>query len=139
MPRYFSAIEVFVVQRFVGRIAPELLAHALVQAFGERFGQTIGERLEQDRRVIVVLALEFLQACVSMPMPAVTAKPPIQSRDAGCFRRDEIGEAEIGPPGRLVDLLAQEVQRGDASAPLPRGRGVGVGASSEHRARLLPP
>ena len=57
------------------RIAPELAAHPLVQALGEGLGQPVGERLEQDRRIVVMRGLEAsLRA--SSPMPAVTAKPP---------------------------------------------------------------
>ena len=48
-------------ERLVGGVAPELLAHALVQALGERFGEAVGERLDHDRRVVVVGVLEALR------------------------------------------------------------------------------
>ena len=42
----------------VRRIAPELLAHALVQALGKGFGETVGQRAQQDGGVIVLRRLE---------------------------------------------------------------------------------
>ena len=48
-----------VVELLVGRVAPELLAHPLVQPLGEGLGEPVGQRLEQDRGVVVELALEL--------------------------------------------------------------------------------
>ncbi len=45
-------------QRFVRRIAPEFPAHAGMHPLGEGFRQTIGQRLAQDRGVIVIGVLE---------------------------------------------------------------------------------
>ena len=41
----------------VGAVAP-VAARARVQVLGERFGQPVGERLDHDRVVVVVVALE---------------------------------------------------------------------------------
>src|SRR3546814_6750240 len=46
-----------VVEVLLGRVAPELLAHALVHALGEGFRQPVGQRLGEDRVVVVVRAL----------------------------------------------------------------------------------
>ncbi len=43
---------------FLRGIAPELLAHTLVHEFGKGLGKPVGERLDQDRGVIVIRALE---------------------------------------------------------------------------------
>ena len=47
-------------EALVGRVAPELVAHALVQALGEGLGEAVGERLDQDRGIVVVRPLEAL-------------------------------------------------------------------------------
>ena len=52
--------QVLVVEVLVGHVAPELGADALVQPLGEGLGQPVGERLEQDRGVVVVVLLERL-------------------------------------------------------------------------------
>ena len=44
----------------VGRVAPELAPHARVQRLGEGLGQPVGERLDEDRGIVVVGALEAL-------------------------------------------------------------------------------
>src|SRR5690606_27366219 len=47
-----------VVERLVGRLAPQFPAHALVHALGQRLGQPVGEGLEQDGAVVVMRGLE---------------------------------------------------------------------------------
>ena len=76
----FSRDQRLVIERFVRRISPELATDALVHVFGKCFGQSIGQRLEQDRMIVVVVAPRSASTDSSMPMPAVTAKAPIQSR-----------------------------------------------------------
>ena len=44
----------------VRRVAPELPAHALVHALGEGLGKAVGQRLDQDRGIVVVGAREAL-------------------------------------------------------------------------------
>ena len=61
MPRYFSSTSSRVREFLVSRVAPELLAHALVHALGEGFGEAIRQRLHHDRRVIVVRMLEAIR------------------------------------------------------------------------------
>jgi hypothetical protein len=48
-----------VVERLVG-VAPVAGAHALVQHLGEGLGEAVGERLEHERGVVVVVGLEAL-------------------------------------------------------------------------------
>jgi hypothetical protein len=50
-----------IIEALVAGVAPEFAAHALVQQFGERFRQAVGERLQHDRAVVVALLLEFLK------------------------------------------------------------------------------
>ena len=45
---------------FVGRVAPEFLAYALVHALRKSFGETIRQCLDHDRRIIVVRVLEAI-------------------------------------------------------------------------------
>ncbi len=98
-----------VVERLVAGVAPELLAHAFVQALGERFGEAVGQGLEQDGVVVVMVGFE---ACDVLLDPDArrnreSAEPVLL---AGVLRRDEVGEAEVGPIGGLVHLLAQEAE-----------------------------
>ena len=57
--------EIGVAQAFLAAVAP-FLAYALVQAFGEGFGQAVGNGFRHDRVVVVVLGAEavaeFLEA-----------------------------------------------------------------------------
>ena len=62
-------------ESLVGRIAPKLAPHARVHRLGEGFRQPVAERLDQDRRIVVVGVLEAL-AIASSSTPAVTTKPP---------------------------------------------------------------
>ena len=47
-----------VVERLVRRVAPQLAPHASVEPLGDRLGQPVGKRCEQDGRVVVVLLRE---------------------------------------------------------------------------------
>jgi hypothetical protein len=80
-----------------------------VQAFGERFGQAVGQRLEQDRVVVVVVGLEAGHVRIDADAGGdrERADPVLL---AAVLRRDEVGQAEVRAFDRLVDLLAQEVQ-----------------------------
>ena len=44
---------------FGGRITPQILANPQVQCFGEGLGQAVGQRLEHDRRIVVMVGLEL--------------------------------------------------------------------------------
>jgi hypothetical protein len=65
-----------VAQVLVGCVPPELAAHPLVQPLGKGLGEPVGERLEQDRRVVVEVRLERHDDALGQPDPAVTAKAP---------------------------------------------------------------
>ena len=56
MPRYFSAIRSSLRQPLAVAVAP-VLPRLRVQVLGERLGQPIGQRLDHDRVVVVVVAL----------------------------------------------------------------------------------
>src|SRR3546814_8559999 len=77
----------------------------LVQPFGESLGKAIGERLQQDVRIIVLVGAEAFR----MRLEAVEA-----DREAAhpvARRVDEIGEAHVRAVAALLDLLAQEGER----------------------------
>ena len=57
MPRYFSAIRSSLLS-CLGRAVAEVAPRLRVQILGKRLGQPIGERLDDDRGVVVVLRLE---------------------------------------------------------------------------------
>ena len=95
MPRYFSAMRSLWRERLLGRVGPKFLAHTPVQAFGERFGKTIGQRLGDDRGIIVVgmfVSLDhgFLADARGHGEGADVVGKPARAR------RDEIGERDIG-------------------------------------------
>ena len=102
-------------------VAPEILAHTLVQAFGKSLGQPVGQRLEHDGRVVVVAVLEQL-------FPLVDADAGGDGEGAHVVRghalgRDEIGQAAAGARHAvdlvLFGLLAQaEPGQGDLRARL---------------------
>ncbi len=53
-----------IVELLVRRIAPKLLAHALMRVLGQRFGESVGQRLQQDGAVVIVGGLE--RACAAV-------------------------------------------------------------------------
>src|SRR5262249_41715133 len=57
----FFPDQLHVAERLLRGVAPEFPAHPLVQALGECFGEAIGERLDHDRRIIVVSPLKALR------------------------------------------------------------------------------
>src|SRR3546814_6452951 len=99
-----------VVERLVGIETPELPAHAPVQVLGQGLGQAVGQRLEQDDVVVVVVGAEALDVFLDADPGGdrETADPVLP---AAILRRDEVGEAEVGTFERLVDPLAEEVPR----------------------------
>ena len=112
MPRYFSAISSAPLKRFVGRIAPELPAHAAVQALGKGFGQPVGQRLHQNGGIVVIGALEALGDHVFADAGGDGEGADVILHAAGA-RRDEIAERDIVAALALGELLAQRMQRRD--------------------------
>ena len=112
MPRYFSPISSCGVERLVRRIAPELARAPRVQALGKSLGQPVGERLDHDRRVIVVGALEAVGDLVLADAGSDDEGADIIG-NAARRGRDEVGERHIGAALAAGELLAQRAQRGD--------------------------
>ena len=107
----FLAHQGLVVKFFIGRITPELPAHAFVQPLGKGLGQTVRQRLGHDGVVIVVRLFEFLRQLLGAMNPDGETADIIL--EAGIFRRDEICERAIRPPRGFFVLLAQAVQHHD--------------------------
>src|SRR3546814_16344540 len=74
-----------VVEFLVRRIAPEFLAYAFMHAFGEGFRQPVGQRLQQNGAVVVMLRLELGE----LPLDA----DPRRHREAADIVGAEIGRA----------------------------------------------
>src|SRR3546814_10441240 len=74
-----------------------------MHAFGESFCQTIRQRLHQNRRIIVIIRFEAQHMLVN----AVSGRNG-QAADPIILRQDEVGQAHIGLPLPLPDLLAKE-------------------------------
>ena len=104
------ADQLLVVEPFLGRVAPELAAHALVQAFGERLGQPVGERLEHDARIVVVLLLEALHVRLDADARGDRECADVVAPRPDALRRDEVRERVVRLACGLALLLAQEVQ-----------------------------
>jgi hypothetical protein len=98
-------------QRLVGQllargIAPQITADMGVQRFRKGFGKAVGQSLQENVAVIVMVRLETFQMRLD-PMDAhgETAQPVVR-------RVDEVGQAEIGAAPALDELLAQHGQAG---------------------------
>ena len=50
----FSVDQLLAGKLFVRRIGPEFAPHALVHPLGKSFGDAVGQRLHQDRAIIVI-------------------------------------------------------------------------------------
>ena len=91
---------VFFLQEIVGgrvlvrRVAPELLADALVQRFGKGLGEAVGEGFDDDRGIVIVLPFEAFGDEVLLE-----ARGDDEGADivGDAHRRDEVGEREVGP------------------------------------------
>ncbi len=132
-----------VVERFAGGIAPQLGAHALVQALGERLRQAVGQGLEQDGAVVVVRRLETRHVRIDADAGGAGERAqPV--RHAAVAWREVIGEAQVRHAGRFFLLLAQVVQRGQHRAARVVGVQLdvvadGVGRKqADHRAGAQP-
>ena len=106
----FFRDQIFGAQRLVRLVAPEFLAHALMQALGESFRQPVGQRLDQDGGVIVVRPFETLGDLVLADAGGHRKGADIVG-NARFARRDEIGERGIGAAFALGQLLTQRMQR----------------------------
>jgi len=81
-----------------------LLAHLKWQVFGAGLGQTIRERLQQDRVVIVVCSFELANFLVDADAGSNGERTDVIP-DAG--RRDEIRKTAISLLTRFLPLLPQ--------------------------------
>jgi hypothetical protein len=91
---------------------------------GEGLGQAVGQGLEDDRGVVVVVG----QEAVEVLLDAQTGGDGEAADPVGLvefLRCDVVGQAEVGSLGRLVGLLAQAVQGGQLF-PSPVGDLKGV-------------
>src|SRR3546814_18579278 len=92
-------------------IAPQHGADVLVQPLGERLGKAVGDRFQEDTRIIVMIGAEAGQMRLD-PVPGGHR----EAADPVALGIDEIGVAHIGPPLAPGDLLAQERDAENARA-----------------------
>src|SRR5260221_13461868 len=90
----FLADQFIIRKCFVAGISPELASHAPVQMLGEGLGEAIGERLEQDRIVIVVLRFELCQPLVDTDSGGYRKSADV-ILDRAVVRCDEVSEAPV--------------------------------------------
>jgi hypothetical protein len=109
--------QVLVAELLVGRVAPELGAHALVQPLGEGLGQPVGQGLEHDRRVVVVVVGELLLLLLHAQARSHGEQADVVGRHA--LGRDEVGQAAVRSR-HAVDHRALGLQRSGSSAAPPR-------------------
>ena len=118
-------------QRLVARVAPELGAHALVQALGKRLGQAVGQGLEQDGGVVIMvgdeLALLLLhaQAGGDGEQAEVVGLGSGASSCGAMFTATRTRLVEIGP------LTAGSSPTGSARRAESRRRGDARGSPAE--------
>ena len=82
-----------------------------MEPLGERLGQAVGQCLEQDGVVVVVVGFEPRDVRLDADTrgDGERADPVLLAR---LQRGDEIGQSEVGALDGFVGLLAQEMQRG---------------------------
>ena len=103
-----------------------------MQALGKGFGQPVGQRLDHDRGIIVIGALEAVDHRLLADAGGDGEAADIIGKPAR-LRRDEIGERQIGAALAPRHLLAQRVQRGDRRAARLIGVDLDVVADAVRR------
>ena len=113
--------QVFGAQIFIASIAP-LLAHALVQAFRKRLGQSVRDRLRHDRVVVVVRGPESVNQCLQSDPARYregshgVAKPSLHGRNEIRKRTAGVDFVSGAFPVRLLPKKMQPVQNLTSSA-----------------------
>src|SRR5690606_38466137 len=105
----FFENQLVVGQVFVGGVSPELAPNAIVKHLGERLGQPVGQSLDHDLIVVVVLALELGDDLLD----ALAGRDGERAYIVGATRfarRDKIGQRTVRMAGRLLRLLPQRVE-----------------------------
>ena len=107
-PAIFFLDDFFGAEVFFATVAP-FIAYLFVQAFGEGFGETIGDRLCHDCVVVVVVGAEFVAELLQADSGGYRECSDVIGQT--CFlRRDEIGERPAWLAAFPVGLLSKEVE-----------------------------
>ena len=110
-PHVLLTDQSLVIQLLIRLESPELLTDPLVHPLGERLCQPVGERLQQDRAVVVIGCLELVNLDVATE-PRGDSEGPNVVRQTGVLGRDEITQAPVRDTVAVLALLPQVVQRG---------------------------
>ena len=97
--------QVLITQVLVGGIAPVALAHPQVEQLRQGLGQAVGQGLEHEGGVVVVLGLEGRHPGVDADAGGAGEAPQIVV-EAGVEGGDEVAQAVVGLARRLAALLA---------------------------------
>ena len=98
----------------LGCAITEIIASLLVQALGKGLGQPVGDGLDQNRVVVVVVGLEAVGHLLD-PQPGGDREGAHVIGQPTFFRGDEVGQGKVGRPAggpalAAVHLLAQGMQ-----------------------------
>src|SRR5665213_158754 len=130
-------------KRLIARIAPEILANALVQTLRKSLGQPVGQRLDHDGGVIVIGALETVGDLVLTDAGGNREGPDVIGQLA-VARRHEIAERLVEAALAFGQLLTQRMKHSDGRAARLVGIDLDIvanaigGTEAGHRARLEP-
>ena len=97
-----------IVQAFIRGVAPEFLAHTRMQQFGKGLRQTVGQRLQHNGAVVIVLFFKCFHPRINADACGDCKAADIVG-DTACFGRDKVSQTIVRDIGRLFGLLAQVV------------------------------
>src|SRR5438874_1877356 len=103
------AQQLLVGERLGGGVAPQLAPHPLVEVLGGGFRQAIGQRLEHDARVVVVLTREARQVLFDPQAGGDGERAEVVAHPAWP-RRHVVGQTLVRLAVGLALLLAQEIE-----------------------------
>ena len=99
-------------EALVRAVAP-VAASARVKVFGERFGEAVGERLDHDRVIVVVVALERRDE-LGCAVSGRDGEGADEVADPAAARRDEIRQRQIAAPVGICSCWRSMLKRNNS-------------------------